>query len=54
MSSLFFPGCWGAVAGMTESQRAALAGQVRAELHPYADGDGVAVPDETNLVIART
>ncbi len=42
----------GAVAAMTESQRAALAGQVRAELHRYADGDGVAVPDETNLVIA--
>jgi SAM-dependent methyltransferase len=43
----------GAVAALTESKRAALAGQVRAELHSYADGDGVAVPDETNVVIAR-
>jgi len=42
-----------AVAALTASQRAALAGQVRAELHSYADGAGVAVPDETNLVIAR-
>ena len=42
-----------AVAALTESKRAALAGQVRAALHAYADGDGVAVPDETNLAIAH-
>ena len=42
-----------AVAALTESKRAALAGQVRAALHAYVDGDGVAVPDETNLAIAH-
>ena len=41
----------GAVAALTDAKRAALAGDVRAALHAYADGDGVAVPDETNLVI---
>lgn len=43
----------GAVAALTETKRAALAGEVSAALHAYADGDGVAVPDETNLAIAH-
>jgi ubiquinone/menaquinone biosynthesis C-methylase UbiE len=42
-----------AVAALTAPQRAALAGEVGAALHAYADGDGVAVPDETNLVTAH-
>jgi ubiquinone/menaquinone biosynthesis C-methylase UbiE len=42
----------GAVAALPETERRALAGQVRAALHAYADGDGVAVPDETNIAIA--
>jgi ubiquinone/menaquinone biosynthesis C-methylase UbiE len=42
----------GAVAGLSDNARAALAGQVRATLRPYADGDGVAVPDEINIAIA--
>ena len=42
----------GAVAALPEMERAALARQVRAALHAYADGDGVVVPDETNLAIA--
>ena len=42
----------GAVAALTETERAALAGQVGAALHAYADGNGVAVPDETNVAIA--
>jgi ubiquinone/menaquinone biosynthesis C-methylase UbiE len=43
----------GAVAALTEAERAALAGQVSAALHAFAEGDGVAVPDETNLAIAH-
>lgn len=43
----------GAVAALTETGRAALASQVSAALHAYADGDGVAVPDETNIAIAH-
>lgn len=42
----------GAVAALTETERAALAAQVGAALKAYADGDGVAVPDEINLAIA--
>lgn len=42
----------GAVAALTEMERAALARQVRAALHAYADGDDIVVPDETNLAIA--
>lgn len=43
----------GAVAALTEAKRAALASQVSAALQAYADGDGVAVPDETNIAIAH-
>ena len=43
----------GAVAALSETERAALAGQIRAALHGYARGDGVAVPDEINIAIAR-
>jgi SAM-dependent methyltransferase len=43
----------GAVAALTETGRAALASQVSAALHTHADGDGVAVPDETNIAIAQ-
>jgi hypothetical protein len=44
----------GAVAALNEERRAALARQVRMALQPYADGDGVAVPDETNIAVAHT
>jgi len=44
----------GAVAALSEEQRAALARQVKTALQPYADGDGVAVPDETNIAMAHT
>ncbi len=43
----------GAVAALTEKERAALASQVSAALDAYADSDGVAVPDETNIAIAQ-
>lgn len=43
-----------AVAALSEDQRAALAKQVKLALRPYADGDGVAVPDEINLAVAQT
>jgi len=44
----------GAVAALSEDQRAALAKQVILALQPYADGDGVAVPDEIHIAMART
>lgn len=44
----------GAVAALGDEQRAALAGQVRLALQPYADGEGIAVPDETNIAMAHT
>jgi hypothetical protein len=44
----------GAVAALSEDQRAALAKQVKMTLQPYADGDGVAVPDEINIAMAQT
>jgi SAM-dependent methyltransferase len=44
----------GAVADLREDQRAALAKQVELALQPYADGDGVAVPDEIHVAMART
>lgn len=44
----------GAVAALSEEQRAALAKQVKIVLLPYADGDGVAVPDEIHIAMART
>jgi GNAT superfamily N-acetyltransferase len=43
----------GAVATLTETKREALASQVSEMLHTYADGDGMAVPDETNIAIAH-
>jgi len=43
----------GAVAALSEEQRAALARQVKLALQAYADGDGVAVPDEINLAAAQ-
>ena len=44
----------GAVAALSERSRTALAQQVKVALQPYADGDDVAVPDETNIAIAHT
>lgn len=44
----------GAVSALSADKRAALAKQVSATLKRYADGDGVAVPDEVNIVMART
>ena len=43
----------GAVAALSEEQRAALARQVETALQPYADGDGVALPDEINITMAQ-
>jgi hypothetical protein len=43
----------GVVAALTDAGRAALAAAVRTALQSYADGDRVAVPDETNLAAAR-
>lgn len=44
----------GAVAALSEEQRGALARQVKTALQSYADGDGVAVPDEINIATAHT
>lgn len=44
----------GAAAALSEEQRATLAAQVGRALQPYADGEGVAVPDETNIAMAHT
>jgi SAM-dependent methyltransferase len=44
----------GAVSALSADQRAALAKQVSVALKRYADGDGVAVPDEVNIVMAHT
>jgi ubiquinone/menaquinone biosynthesis C-methylase UbiE len=44
----------GAVAALSEEGRGALARQVSRALQSYADGDGVAVPDETNIATAHT
>ena len=41
-------------AALAEEKRVVLAKQVKTALQPYADGDGVAVPDETNIAIAHT
>lgn len=43
-----------AVAALTEAQREALASQVSEKLCMYADGDGVAVPEEINIVMAHS
>jgi SAM-dependent methyltransferase len=42
----------GAVAAAGSAARAALAAQVARALLEYADGDGLAIPDETNVVTA--
>ena len=44
----------GAVVALTAGRRAALARQVKVALQPYAEGDGVAVPDEINIATAHT
>lgn len=43
----------GAVAALSEEKRAALAKQVKIALQRYANGDGVAVPEEVNIAIAH-
>jgi len=43
-----------AVAALSEERRAAMARQINAALRPYADGEGVAVPDEINVALAKT
>ena len=40
------------VAALSEETRRALARRVRSALQAYADGDGVAVPDEVNIALA--
>lgn len=42
----------GAVAAVGSEARAALADQVSLALRAYVDGDGLAIPDETNVVTA--
>lgn len=42
----------GAVAHLSDAKRSALARKVHTSLHSFADDDGVAVPDETNIVMA--
>lgn len=44
----------GAVVALSEEKRAALAGDVKMALQTYAEGDGVAVPDEINIAMAHT
>jgi ubiquinone/menaquinone biosynthesis C-methylase UbiE len=44
----------GAVAASSDAVRLVLAKQVRAALHPFAEGDDVAVPDETNIAMAHS
>lgn len=44
----------GAVAALSEDQRTALAKEVKVALQGYADGDGVALPDEINIAMAQT
>ncbi|MET0722512.1 MAG: hypothetical protein ABWY64_17005, partial [Tardiphaga sp.] len=43
-----------ALAALSAEKRVALAKQVKGSLQPYADGDDVVVPDETNIAIAHT
>jgi SAM-dependent methyltransferase len=42
-----------ALARVSEERRAALVAHVEAALQPYADRDGVSVPDEINIATAR-
>ena len=41
-----------AVAALSEQERAALVREVKLALQSFADGEGVAVPDETNIATA--
>ena len=43
-----------ALAAMSEARRVAFAGHIKNALRPYAQGDGVAVPDAVNIVLAQT
>ena len=43
----------GTITGMSDGQRAEFGREVRAALQPYADGDGVANPDEVNIAMGR-
>ena len=42
----------GAVARLSDAERSELARKVHISLHSFADGDGVAVPEETNIAMA--
>ena len=42
-----------AVAAVSDDRRAALVTHVKTALQPYADRDGVAVPDEINIAMAQ-
>ena len=42
-----------AVATLSEEARTALVREVSIALQSYADGDGVSLPDETNIAIAQ-
>ncbi len=44
----------GTVAALSEEARTALVREVSMALQSYADGDGVSLPDETNIAIAHT
>lgn len=44
----------GAVAALSDEKRAVLARHVRLSLQSYAEGQGVAVPDETHIAMAHT
>jgi len=43
----------GAISSLDEEGRAAFARHVKTALMPYAEGDGVAYPDEVNIATAR-
>ena len=43
-----------AVAGLSEEEWTALVREVRMALQPYADGNGLSLPDETIIAIAHT
>jgi len=42
-----------AIATLGEERRSELAREVKRALQPYADGDGVAIPDEINVAIGH-
>jgi SAM-dependent methyltransferase len=43
-----------ALAAISEARRAEFAKEVKLALQPFAEGDGVAVPDEVNIAVAHT